>query len=113
MGRHISFFLHICAITTRLQPPDGDGGQPPDDPDDPAGLVTYLPIPFSIPPFGRPLELPGQRTRQGVTQRCRLSLLTNSALVYESQCGGMGWGGEGGGGCGVSANEYSIAVHIT
>jgi hypothetical protein len=27
---------------------------------------------------------------QGVTKRCRLSLLTNSALVYESQCGGMG-----------------------
>ncbi len=28
--------------------------------------------------------------KQGVTKRCRLSLLTNSALVYESQCGGMG-----------------------
>jgi hypothetical protein len=27
---------------------------------------------------------------QGVTKRCRLSLLTNSALVYGSQCGGMG-----------------------
>ncbi len=27
--------------------------------------------------------------------------LTNSALVYESKCGGMGVGG-----CGVSANEY-------
>ncbi len=26
---------------------------------------------------------------QGVTKRCRLFLLTNSALVYESQCGGM------------------------
>jgi hypothetical protein len=25
---------------------------------------------------------------QGVTKRCRLSLLTNSALVYESKCGG-------------------------
>jgi hypothetical protein len=31
---------------------------------------------------------------QGVTKRCRLSLLTNSALVYESQCGRMGGGGE-------------------
>jgi hypothetical protein len=30
---------------------------------------------------------------QGVTKRCRLSLLTNSALVYESQCEGMGRGG--------------------
>jgi hypothetical protein len=47
---------------------------------------------------------------QRVTRRCRLSLLTNSALVYESQCGGMG----GGGGCGVSAaNEYSWAHHVT
>ncbi len=41
---------------------------------------------------------------QGVTKRCRLSWLTNSALVYESKCGGRG-----GGGCGVSANEYSCA----
>jgi hypothetical protein len=28
---------------------------------------------------------------QGVTKRCRQSLLTNSALVYESQAGGWGW----------------------
>ncbi len=35
---------------------------------------------------------------QGVTKRCRLSLLTNSALVYESHVGGEGgWGGGGGG----------------
>jgi hypothetical protein len=27
---------------------------------------------------------------QGVTKRFCLSLLTNSALVYESKCGGMG-----------------------
>ncbi len=39
-------------------------------------------------------------------QRCRLSLLTNSVLVYESKCGG-------GGSCGVSANEYSCAHHVT
>ncbi len=37
----------------------------------------------------------------GVTKRCRLSWLTNSALVYEHKCGG--------GGCGVSTNEYSCA----
>ncbi len=41
-------------------------------------------------------------------QRDRLSLLTNSALVYESQCGAGG-----GGGCGVSANEYNCAHHVT
>jgi hypothetical protein len=35
--------------------------------------------------------------------RCRLSWLTNSALVYEPKCG---WAG----GCGVSANEYSCAA---
>jgi hypothetical protein len=34
----------------------------------------------------------------GVTKRCRLSWLTNGALLYEPKCGG--------GGCGVSANEY-------
>ncbi len=28
---------------------------------------------------------------QGVTRRCRLSCLTNSALVYEPKCGGRGW----------------------
>jgi hypothetical protein len=27
---------------------------------------------------------------QGVTKTCHLSLLTNSALVYESKCGGLG-----------------------
>jgi hypothetical protein len=32
---------------------------------------------------------------QGVTRRCRLSWLTNSALVYESKCGRIG-GGRGG-----------------
>ncbi len=40
---------------------------------------------------------------QGVTMRCRLSLLTNSDLVYEPKCGGRG----GGGGCGVSSYKYS------
>ncbi len=37
---------------------------------------------------------------QGITRRCRLSFLTNSALVYEPKCGG----GEN---CEVPANEYS------
>jgi hypothetical protein len=40
---------------------------------------------------------------QGVTKRCRLSWLTNSALVYESNCGGWLWSSV------VSANEYSCA----
>jgi hypothetical protein len=42
---------------------------------------------------------------QGVTKICRLSWMTNSALVqylsFEPNCGG--------GGCGASANEYSCA----
>jgi hypothetical protein len=38
-------------------------------------------------------------TDQGVTTRCRLSWLTNIALVYEPKCGGRG----------VSANENSCA----
>jgi hypothetical protein len=37
---------------------------------------------------------------QGVTKRCRLSWLTNSAFAYEPKCRGRG-------GCWVSANEYS------
>jgi hypothetical protein len=42
----------------------------------------------------------------GVTKRCRLiSWLTNSTLVFEPKCRGMG----GGRGCGFSANEYSCA----
>jgi hypothetical protein len=45
--------------------------------------------------------------RHRVTKRCRLSLLTNSALVYEFKSEGMGSG------CGVSANEYSCAHHVT
>ncbi len=44
---------------------------------------------------------------QGVTRRCRLSLLTNSALVYRVQMQG------GGGDCEVSANECGCAHHVT
>ncbi len=44
---------------------------------------------------------------QGVIKRCRLSWLTNSALVYETKCGGRGCG------CGVSANEYSCTYTQT
>jgi hypothetical protein len=44
---------------------------------------------------------------QGVTKRCLLSLLTNSALVIRVQMRGEG------GNCGVSANEYSWAHHVT
>ncbi len=36
---------------------------------------------------------------QGISKRCRPSWLTNSALVYEPNCGG----------CGVLANGYSCA----
>jgi hypothetical protein len=44
-------------------------------------------------------------TNHEVTKRCRLSLLTNSSLVYESECGG--WGGVAG------SRTMSTAVHIT
>ncbi len=33
------------------------------------------------------------RKNQGVTKRCRLSWQTNSALVYEPKCKGLGGGG--------------------
>jgi hypothetical protein len=42
---------------------------------------------------------------QGVTKRCRLSLLTNSSLVYESKCGGIG--------VLPGLNEYSCGHHVT
>jgi hypothetical protein len=41
---------------------------------------------------------------QGVTKRCRLSSLTNSALVKRVQMRGVG------GSCGVSANGYICAM---
>ncbi len=44
---------------------------------------------------------------QGVKKKCRLSLLTNSALVIRVQMRGEG------GVAGVSANEYSCAYHMT
>jgi hypothetical protein len=92
-------------------------------------LSLILKIKINFPPTGVRgnclLEVGGCRTRirctlgyndfnnlvlpgQGVTKTCRLSLLTNSALVYKSQYGGMG-----GGGCRVSVNEYSCAHHVT
>jgi hypothetical protein len=53
------------------------------------------------------LFLPLDGSVQGVIKRCRLSLLTNSALVYDSKCGGMG-------GRGVAGSQpISTAVHIT
>jgi hypothetical protein len=46
----------------------------------------------------------GMATGHGVTKRCRLSLLTNSALVYESKCGGRG---------GVAGSQpVSTAMHM-
>jgi hypothetical protein len=42
-------------------------------------------------------------SKKGVTKRCRLSWLTNSALVYEPKCGGRG---------GVAGSQpMSTAVH--
>ncbi len=40
---------------------------------------------------------------QGITKRCRLSWLTNSAVAFEPKCGGRE------GGLRVSANEYNCA----
>jgi hypothetical protein len=45
------------------------------------------------------LEFKGETLLQGVTKRCRLSLLTNNTLVIRVQMRGEG------GSCGVSANE--------
>ncbi len=45
-----------------------------------------------------------KRQNQGVTKRCRLSRLTNSALVYEPKCGGR---------VGVAGSQpMSTAMHM-
>ncbi len=43
---------------------------------------------------------------KGVTKRCRLSWLTNSALVDEPKCGGWGGGGV------AESRPMSTAVHM-
>jgi hypothetical protein len=45
----------------------------------------------------------------GVTKRCRLSWLTNSALAYEPKCGGGGAGGIAGS---LGINFGEIKLHI-
>ncbi len=45
----------------------------------------------------------GIQQHQGVTKRCRLSWLTNSALVYEPKCGGERVAG---------SQPMSTAVHM-
>ncbi len=45
----------------------------------------------------------GDRNSQGVTKRCRLSWLTNSARVYEPKCGGGGV---------VGSKAMSTGVHM-
>jgi hypothetical protein len=55
---------------------------------------------------GYRVRLSGDRRAraEGVTKRCRLSWLTNSALVYESICGGRG---------GVAGSQpMSTSVHM-
>jgi hypothetical protein len=59
-------------------------------------------ISFGPPPPRLPLM-------QGVTKRCRLSLLTNSTLLYESQLRGD----RGGRGLRVLSQQYSCAHHVT
>ena len=53
------------------------------------------------------VQLKREGRQQGVTKRCRLSLLTNSVLVIRVPMRGRG------GSSGVSANEYSCAHHVT
>jgi hypothetical protein len=53
------------------------------------------------------LEGPKQFCIQRVTKSCRLSFLNNNAPVIRVQMQGEG------GSCGVSANEYSCAHHVT
>ncbi len=71
-------------------------------------LNSHLLILWPRPcPPKRPLSRiwSGNKNKEGVTKRCRLSLLTNCAHVYESKCGGRG---------GVAGSQpMNTAVHIT
>ncbi len=58
---------------------------------------------WSLKPAAQRYKVSGA---QGDTKRCRLSLLTISALVYEPKCGGMCEGVAG-------SQPMSTAVHIT
>jgi hypothetical protein len=42
------------------------------------------------PKFAIDMAVKNEKSSQGVTKICRLSWLTNSALVYEPKCGGRG-----------------------
>jgi hypothetical protein len=64
-------------------------------------ILVFQQLTIYIVRFEHKKELKPLCYYQGVTKRCRLPWLTNSALVYEPKCGGRV------GGCGVSANEYS------
>ena len=57
-----------------------------------------------INPIERQRIIEGMGLGQRVSRRCRLSWLTNSALVYRVQMRGD---------CGDSANEHSCAHHVT
>jgi hypothetical protein len=76
-------------------------------------MGTYIsrgePSQRSLSPLKKCIHFDRIYFAQGVTKRCRLSLLTNSSLVIRVQMRGDG----GGGSCGVSANENSCAHHVT
>ncbi len=62
----------------------------------------FLTLPSWAVSTGVTCEAGIYRAWQEVTKRCRLSWLTNSALVYEPKCGGSR---------GISANEYSCTAY--
>jgi hypothetical protein len=55
----------------------------------------------------QPLTVPALHLHTASQSEMSSIFADNSVLENESQCGGMG-----GGGCGVSANEYSCAHHV-
>jgi hypothetical protein len=67
-------------------------------------MKNFLYWPTSAAKTGKKSLVPS--FNQGITKRCRLSWLTNSALVYEPKCGGMGGGGVAG------SQPLSTVVHM-
>ncbi len=70
-------------------------------------LFEWLFLQWSPPTSEARVRFLAETCQQGVTKRCPLSLLTNSALLIQVQMRGEG------GSCGVSANENSCAHHVT
>ncbi len=69
--------------------------------------MTFILVVLVLIQYSSFLKYSEVGSTEGITKRCRLSLLTNSALVIRVQMRGEGGSYE------ISANVYSCAHHVT